>query len=368
VSLVACVLAAEASMRLFGIEPVPNPIGPRHLFVADPLLGIRLRPAFAGTHRHPEFSVPVRVNALGFRDREVGPKDPGVFRILSLGDSFTFGTGVPVEETYSRLLEEELARAVPGRRFEVINAGTPSYGTRHLAQLYRRHATALAPDLVLVAFLPANDLADNVSVGFTERNGIVMIPFLADLVDRSPWLRFAVNWSDLALLLERWWLEYTFRRDSGAAPVRLDEEAAAESAPGIEVLRRAGSAELEQQWAATAVALRDLAEATRDAGARLAVLHIPIDFQVDERAWRAVAKRHGLRAEDHDLDLAARRLRELCAASGTPVFDLLEPFRARAASGPPLYFRINKHFSAEGHRAAAAHLAAEIVRQGFVKR
>src|SRR5262249_56857510 len=40
----------------------------------------------------PEFRVPVRTNAAGFRGGPLpGPKPPGVFRIVALGDSFTVG-------------------------------------------------------------------------------------------------------------------------------------------------------------------------------------------------------------------------------------------------------------------------------------
>src|SRR5207249_3921454 len=44
---------------------------------------------------------PVRVNSLGFRDREFAlHKSPGVFRVPTVGDSVTFGFGVPLEDTY----------------------------------------------------------------------------------------------------------------------------------------------------------------------------------------------------------------------------------------------------------------------------
>src|SRR5262245_60753707 len=53
--------------------------------------------------------VPVSVNRLGLRDREVSvPKPAGTFRILGVGDSVTFGYGVRVEDTYLRILEDRL--------------------------------------------------------------------------------------------------------------------------------------------------------------------------------------------------------------------------------------------------------------------
>lgn len=82
------------------------------------------RPGFRGEACH--CGTDVRINSLGFRDREYSvQKPPGVFRILCLGDSTTFGHWLPVEKTYSKVLEELLNRIwkSSGMRFEVINAG-----------------------------------------------------------------------------------------------------------------------------------------------------------------------------------------------------------------------------------------------------
>ena len=37
---------------------------------------------------------PIHRNRLGFRSREIGPKPPGAFRIMVLGDSMTWGAGI----------------------------------------------------------------------------------------------------------------------------------------------------------------------------------------------------------------------------------------------------------------------------------
>src|SRR5687767_12448379 len=46
------------------------------------------------------YGKPVRTSTEGFRDREfVVPKRPGTYRILTLGDSFTWGVGLDIHET-----------------------------------------------------------------------------------------------------------------------------------------------------------------------------------------------------------------------------------------------------------------------------
>lgn len=103
--------------------------------------------------RGVHFGVPVAFNSLGLRDAERSPApEPGTVRILALGDSVTFGMGVPEADTSPRRLES-LLNAAPGPRVEVRNMGTPGYNTlQELAQL-REVGLGLRPDLVVVGYL-----------------------------------------------------------------------------------------------------------------------------------------------------------------------------------------------------------------------
>ena len=53
-----------------------------------------------------------RQTLQGLRDRDYGPKLPDEYRVLLIGDSFTFGHGLETEETISRQLEDYLAERV----------------------------------------------------------------------------------------------------------------------------------------------------------------------------------------------------------------------------------------------------------------
>ena len=66
--------------------------------------------------------VDVRINQRKLRDAEYPYERPaGVQRVVMLGDSVTFGWGVPAEATVSKRLERALRAA--GRGVEVINTG-----------------------------------------------------------------------------------------------------------------------------------------------------------------------------------------------------------------------------------------------------
>ena len=96
---------------------------------------------------------PVKNNRFGFRERDfVTPKPPGVFRVLVLGDSLTWGAGLADDERYSNLLEQKLRAAYPRRNFEVLNfgvSGGPTIGER---DLLNRIKDEVQPDLIVVGF------------------------------------------------------------------------------------------------------------------------------------------------------------------------------------------------------------------------
>ncbi len=102
----------------------------------------------------------VRVNSMGFRDREYSlEKPPGVFRILCLGDSTTFGFFVSSRDAYQNVLEDTLNTSgdFGDVRFEVINAGVPGYSSFQCLNLLRHRGVQLSPDLVILLVGP-NDV------------------------------------------------------------------------------------------------------------------------------------------------------------------------------------------------------------------
>lgn len=95
----------------------------------------------------------VRINAQGLRaNREYAiPKPAGTRRALLLGDSFVFGSGVELEQTFGAHLEQAL-----GAGWEVLNMGVPGYTSGHAAELLAKRGLAFEPDLV-VLFISDND-------------------------------------------------------------------------------------------------------------------------------------------------------------------------------------------------------------------
>ncbi len=98
---------------------------------------------------------------MGFRSPEVSAEKPdGAVRVLSLGDSQTFGNGVAQTEVYPAKLQEILSREPGFESVEVINAGVQAYNTIQEVRTLQRHATVLHPDIVTLAFY-INDISES---------------------------------------------------------------------------------------------------------------------------------------------------------------------------------------------------------------
>jgi len=90
-----------------------------------------------------------KVNSLGIMDRERSiEKEGGIFRIVALGDSITYG-GMP---TYVQFLEDILNKNTVGHKFEVWNCGVPAYNTAQEFNFLNYKCLSFKPDLVILQF------------------------------------------------------------------------------------------------------------------------------------------------------------------------------------------------------------------------
>src|SRR6266511_3843525 len=99
-SLLVCAALLEMVLRLCGY-------GNLEIYEPDPVLYWKLKPR-QNCYTKIDHK-PVHINSHGTRGAEFqAAKPPNTIRILSLGDSRTFGWGLSESETYSGLLEQLL--------------------------------------------------------------------------------------------------------------------------------------------------------------------------------------------------------------------------------------------------------------------
>jgi hypothetical protein len=139
------------------------------LFKDDPVFHHLPPPYYKGMMQSPgDFDLRFTTNNRGMRgpgDYAYG-KDPGVFRVAVMGDSFAFGVGVEAEQTASSELERLLNAGHPtaGRRYQVYNFGVNSFSPL-LEYIYlKKEVIRYRPDIV-VLMLDLCDIQDDYLYG-----------------------------------------------------------------------------------------------------------------------------------------------------------------------------------------------------------
>lgn len=136
------------------------------VFMADE--GLIFPPRAIAHYATPEFDFQVRVNNLGFRGKDFAPQKRKGYRVVALGDSFTFGWGNPIQDTWPQILEHNLQKR--GIEVEVANLGRPGLYPAHYAQIAEKAVPLLEPDLVVVAVTQGDDLAQTMAAAAARRN------------------------------------------------------------------------------------------------------------------------------------------------------------------------------------------------------
>jgi len=148
-------IVGEAALRLFS----PQKILPR--YVTDSGFGVKVHwPNLITHHSTGEYRIEIRTNSLGMRsDRDYSfAKPPGTYRIVGVGDSFTIGYEVEVEDCYLSRVEQTLRDA--GKPVEVLNLGVSGFGTAEELIMLRERGFKFEPDAVIVGYFD-NDIGDN---------------------------------------------------------------------------------------------------------------------------------------------------------------------------------------------------------------
>ncbi|RKY22303.1 MAG: hypothetical protein DRQ55_01305 [Planctomycetota bacterium] len=162
-ALVLALLLAELAVRVAGLRPPPRSPRADHSLIWNvsedelPGVGHMLKAGGAVTRVYPghgdegDRTVTYVINELGYREDPFPEAKPaGSYRIVMLGDSITYGTGIALEQTMAHQLRPLLAERFPGAQIEVLNCGVPGTNTGQQAAFLRRRVMALEPDMVLL--------------------------------------------------------------------------------------------------------------------------------------------------------------------------------------------------------------------------
>jgi hypothetical protein len=337
--------------------------------LARSLVGCRPGAVVSGFH----------LNSRGFLTPEYNErKAPDTYRIVVLGDSFTFKAGeVPYEAQWTTLLGRQLAASWK-RDVEVLNLGMPGVGPRFERRLWQLEGAKLAPDLVLLALYVGNDFTDEeglyhlgmYATGSRRGDALVKHSLVVRLarnlrrreqgersaarsaatVDTTSMARFGVEVASYAS-------DYDDDRPS------FTEDAYVELGKfRMQVFSLEHRAGLERSVDAVAGELVELQREVQAAGAHFVVVILPDEFQIDSALAAKALERAHLRAEACELDAAQRLLTERLRRDDIDFVDLLPAFRARAPT-QRLYRPLDSHWNLAGNQLASDELTSELTRR-----
>jgi hypothetical protein len=193
----------------------PQMIGPIQ-YAFDPELGEIPVPNQHGHRIFPGvYDYTYNNNSLGFRgNREYNYGKHSNFRILLLGDSFTYGIGVNDDQTFAYHITEHIGDSLGS--LEVINAGNAGKGTDYQLKLFQTLGYKFYPNLTILCFFSNNFYRNKRSqYYYIIKNGELYPKSLASsfglkksIFMKMPLYNWVISWSHTANLIKRSLLLY----------------------------------------------------------------------------------------------------------------------------------------------------------------
>lgn len=286
--------------------------------------------SFNGKTYDPHLGWDLDIQGDRIRGKENYPlgKAADGYRIVAIGDSFTYGTDVDTVQSFPAHLERMLCNT------EVLNMGVPGYGIDQAVLKYLAHGKAFAPDTVILGI-------------FADDYERASVPFHAS---SKPWIRLDEDGNYRAA-------------NQPVPPPRIELE----RIRGEEALELYSLALLRNLWmrfstliqgtkqpldridGAVVHILKALQSELHDTGTQLLIVQIPgaDKFTRPETPWEQTV---------------SERLKKIYRVLGIPYVDLYRAFRARHTPGETVgKFYVRLANGTTGHLSAAGN--AETARQ-----
>ncbi|MBA5867199.1 MAG: hypothetical protein GDA67_10955 [Nitrospira sp. CR1.3] len=317
----------------------------------------------------------MRTNSRGFRDRErtVTPVSSAL-RIVALGDSFAWGSGVTYDEAFLTLVERGLDDVWSGT--EVINLGMVGYQPEEYLSLLKEHGLAYQPNVVLVNFFIGNDFmpaqgAQVIVAGHRHRVHV-----------NGNWFHDHFSWDHWYLphdLAYAWLLgQARIRRVMGQSDLGMFASGPEQAGGGdsasfsgwspqyVRMIQGMGDQFLKREtqafsvrWSETRHVLEQLAALLQERGLPWVLVMLPAEEQIDPELQRLYVNMRGGVPDDYDFSKPQRLLSDWARGKGVMVIDLAPSFRANV-SRRRLYVDNDIHWNKNGNALAAETMLDEL--------
>lgn len=366
---------AELAFRLIRLKRLTIPAG-----IEDPHYHHRLKPNTSYHFTSSEFDVTVQTNRYGLRGPDpVVPKPSGTFRVLMLGDSYTFGFPVKDEETFCQLIQQGLVAR--GERVEIVNGGVSGYSPTLEYVSLRDQFLTFDPDLVILWY----DLGDVQEDAWFQKNlvrdqtGRILRADPRYLHGHFGCWEWLTNHSVLAKYIDtkvlrmlmyarvlgpRRYLETKLRGERAkVALARLKQEQQSDDLASYDrflLVRPSSTAQLvDRHWALSRQYLILIRDLLAEHGIPFALGIYPYGMVAGSTQWNDGRTFWGFeKGQLYDASVALDLFRRFSTEEHVPLIDTFGSFRA-AAAHEKLFYDEDGHFAPAGHRVLAEHVLAD---------
>ncbi len=358
-SISITILVLEILIRVFGSQGAYTVSQyPKEMF--DNTVITNLKSGFQGQFPRSEIYGEIKINSKGLRDLErTYEKQTGNYRILGLGDSFAFGHGLPLKESYLSLLEKKLQNKL-GDHLEVIKAGSPGVGFKEYLSILEQEGVKYNPDLILVSFFVGNDVnrditidnaqqSENTKINNSKLDSFNLILNLKNYLRRNIHLYSFVVDRLKTIPIIRIWLQ-----ENGLASGLIGSYV-------VDVLMKDYSV-ISKTYSKGWLEVESILEKMEGINDNIVVVIIPTREQVDSSRMLKAANQLGYKIQDIDIYKPSRIIKKYCQNMSILCIDLLPEFINMQEQGEQLYFDIDPHLNKEGNV-----LASEIIHRKIIQ-
>jgi hypothetical protein len=337
-SIIICLVFMEIGIRIW--NPLIAKPRQAHVHRTSNTLGWELIPDAYGVGSTGN---KIKVNSVGFRDVEHKiQKGKNTYRIMVVGDSFTFGMGVNLEETYAKQLERLLTST--DRPVEVINCGVIGYVMWQNVETLKQKVLPYRPDLVVLGVF-LNDIRLSLPPYKENTNWKAKNPFEkkdSKIMNYFYLWNFIKNWQKRYEAKNRHRRGYEYLKGIEERKAAFDHlEPGDKKYFWYKIMH--GKLE-EKYYIEFAKALRNFVDIAESIGAEVIVCIIPDAAQIHEPN-----RQHN-----------NRFVKKTCSQIGTPFADATTRFEQEADPKLLYLFPVDAHNSPLGHRLIAEAIAEQI--------
>jgi hypothetical protein len=291
----------------------------------------------------------------GFFKPGIFNKDPKVFRVLGIGDSFSeMFKGEKLN--YHNILEKQLNKLNHNKKYEVVNAGISNTGPGYYWNTLEKYGDSFKPDLVLIGFFIGNDF---VEMNFdTKRVGL----FINEPVHPKWGLLTYLRFKNLWLYQFGWarWIAWWDSLHKGKGTFSEDSFLRIERAR-LYFFEKKQMDEFNKAWKRNSIVLSKIINWCNERKIPLVVVIIPDQLQIEQKLRQTLLKKFNIPEDAIDLYFPNRQLINFLKEKNVHYLDLTKPMQ-EAGKSKTLYLLRDTHWNFAGN-AMAGNLISDYLQQ-----